>query len=208
MSAYALFKQALAVWTKVPGLPFTVTNPITQPERLPGMTDWAPREVITRMGQGMQQGVNLDELVEREKSQGLGRSLAMGSAGGVIGGGALGRLMSGEAATAPAREILQKGVSLRGLKGLARTPGAMKALTLGGLGLGAVGSSIGWGMGREDRGQMAQSVARGLRRENLVQQNANLQNRVMRGQLSALSANPMPSATAGQPLVVQSGKAS
>lgn len=200
-----MFKQAVAIWTKVPGLPLTVSNPISQPERLPGMTDWAPREVISRMGEGMRRGEDLDALVEQEKNEGMGGTLAKGTALGGIGGGLLGRLVGGEAAVEPAKEILEKGLNMRGLRGLAKTPMAMKALTLGGLGAGALGAGIDWATGRDERGDQARTVARGLRREYTMQQNANMQNQVLRQQL--LNHNPMPSATASQPLVVQSSKA-
>jgi hypothetical protein len=199
-----MFKQAVAIWTKVPGLPLTVSNPISQPERLPGMTDWAPREVISRMGEGMRRGEDLDALVEQEKNEGLGGTLSKGTALGGIGGGLLGRLFGGEAATAPAQDILRKGLNMRGLQGLAKTPAVMKAMTLGGLGLGALGSGVGWLTDRDERGEQARAVARGLRREQSLQQNANLQNQVLREQL--LTHNPMPSASAPQPLVVQSSK--
>ena len=202
-----MFKRAVAVWTKVPGLPFTLPGNLTQYERLPGMSEWASRDVITRMGEGMRRGEDLDALVEKEKEEGLGGSLAMGAAGGGLGGGLLGRLVSGEAATAPVKEILREGTgtSLRGLRGLSKIPGAAKALALGGVGLGTLASGIGWGMGSGDRADTARAVARGLRREQSMQTNANLQNQALRQQL--LTHNPMPSATAAQPLVAQIGKA-
>jgi hypothetical protein len=206
MSATGLFKRAVAIWTKVPGLPFTVPGNITQYDRLPGMSEWASRDVITRMGEGMRRGEDLDALVEKEKGEGLGSSIGIGTAAGGLGGGLLGRLVSGEAATAPIKEIFQQGTgtSLRGLRGLSRIPGVAKALALGGAGLGALAGGIGWGMGSGERGDTAHEVARGLRREQTMQSNANLQNQLMRHQL--LNANPMPSATAAQPLVAQTGK--
>lgn len=206
MSATGLFKRAVAIWTKVPGLPFTIPGNISQDDRLPGMSEWAPREVITRMGKGMRRGEDLDALIEREKGEGLGASLGIGAAAGGLGGGLLGRLVSGEAATAPIRKIFQKGTgaSLRGLQGLSRIPGAAKALTLGGAGLGALAGGIGWGMGTDERADTAHEVARGLRRERTLQSNANLQNQLLHQQL--LNVNPMPSAIAATPLVAQTGK--
>lgn len=206
MSATGLFKKAIAIWTKVPGLPFTVPGTITQYERMPGMSEWVPRDVITRMGEGMRRGEDLDALVEKEKGEGLGKSLGTGALAGGVGGGLLGRLVSGEAATAPIKEIFQQGAgtSLRGLRGLSRIPGAAKALALGGAGLGALTGGIGWGMGSGERADTAREAARGLRREQIMQANASLQNQLMRQQL--LNSNPMPSATAAQPLVAQTGK--
>jgi hypothetical protein len=207
MNAYGMFKRAIAVGVQVPGLPLTIPGSFTQYERLPGMSEWAPHEVITRMGKGMHRGEDLDALIEKEKEKGLGKSLAMGAAGGGLGGGLLGRLVSGEAATAPIKKLLREGTgtSLRGLRGLSRIPGAAKALALGGVGLGTLAGSIGWGMGSENRADTARAVAQGLRREQIMQMNANLQNRELRRQI--LNHNPMPSATAAQPLVAQVGKA-
>jgi hypothetical protein len=59
-------------------------------------------------------------------------------------------------------------------------------------------------MGSGDRGDTAREVARGLRREQAVQTNTRLQNQLLKQQL--LTHNPMPSATAAQPLVAQTGK--
>jgi hypothetical protein len=206
MSAYGLFKQAVAIWTKVPGLPFTIPGNISQHDRLPGMSEWAPRDVISRIGEGMRQGKDLDALVEAEKEEGLGKSLALGAVGGGVGGGLLGRLVSGEAATAPIKDLFAKGTgtSLRGLRGLSKIPTAARALALGGVGLGTLAGGVGWGVGQDARGDTARAVARGLRREQLVQSNAALENELLRRQL--LTHNPTPSATAAQPLVAQTGK--
>jgi hypothetical protein len=207
MSATGLFKRAVAIWTKVPGLPFTIPGTITQHERLPGMSDWAPRDVITRVSERMQQGDDPNDIVESEQGKGLGKSLAIGSAAGGISGGLLGRLVSGEEAVAPIKEIFEHGTgtSLRGLRNLSKIPRAAQALTLGGLGLGALAGGLTWGKDSTRRGETAGDAIRGLDREHLNLQNAQLQNRVLQQQL--LTHNPMPSATAAQPLVAQTGKA-
>ena len=206
MSAHGLFKRAVSVWTKLPGLPFTVQGQITQQDRLPGMSEWAPRDVISRVSEGLQQGENPQDLIEAERTKGMGKSIALGAAGGGVGGGLLGRLISGEAATAPVKELFQRGTgtSLRGLRGLSKIPGAAKALTLGGLGLGALAGGAAWGAGANERGGTAHDIVRGLNREQLMLDNANLQHQLLQKQL--LTHNPMPSATAAQPLVAQTGK--
>jgi len=204
MSAFDLFKLAVSIYTKVPGLPISVPGSVMQYERLPGMTDWAPRDMISRMGSGMRHDEDIDALVEAEKNKGLGEEIGLGAAGGGLGGGLLGRLVAGEAATAPVSEMLREGVSARGLRGLSKIPRNAKALALGGTALGALAGGVNWGMHGDERAQTARSVARGLRREQTMQSNANLQNQVLRRQL--LTENPMPSATAEQPLVAHSGK--
>jgi len=204
MSAFDLFKKAVAVYAKVPGLPISVPGRVTQYERLPGMTDWASRDVISRLGEGVRQGENQSTLIEAEKNRGLGESIGLGAAVGGFGGGVLGRFMSGEAATAPIRNLLRRGASIRGLRGLAKIPGPAKALALGGAGLGALSGGIEWGTHGQDREDIARSVLRGLRREKLLQSNATQQNQVLKRQL--LTENPMPSATAEQPLVANTGK--
>lgn len=195
MSATGLFKRAVSIWTKAPGLPFTISGNTVPDERLQGMSEWAPRDVIERMGKGMRQGTGTEELVEAERKRGLGKALGSGAALGGLGGGILGRVVSGEAATAPITEIFEKGTgtSLRGLRGLSRIPGAAKALTLGGVGLGALAGGIGWGRGAEDRENLARDVAASVRNEQLAAR-------------QLLNVNPMPSATASTPLVAQTGK--
>lgn len=202
-----MFKRAVAVWTKVPGLPFTIPGNITQYERLPGMSEWAPRDVITRASEGLRAGNDPQELVEEEKNRGMGKDIALGAASGGVGGGLLGRLVSGEAATAPVREMLAEGTgaSLRGLRNLGKIPTAAKVLTLGGMGVGALGGLTHWGTNVESRGESAKDALRGLKRERLMLNNAQLQNEVLKKQL--LKENPAPSATASQPLVAQTGKA-
>lgn len=206
MSATGLFKKAIAIWTKIPGLPFTVPGNITQYDRLPGMSEWAPRDVITRVSEGMQEGEDPANIVKKERDKGFSQSVGLGAAGGTIGGGLLGRLVSGEAAVAPIKEIFQEGAgtSLRGLRNLSKIPTAAKALTLGGLGLGALAGGSAWGTDTAQRGNIARDVVRGLSREQLTLQNAQLQNKILQQQL--LAQNPMPSATAAQPLVAQTGK--
>jgi hypothetical protein len=206
MSATGLFKKAIAIWTKVPGLPFTVPGNITQYDRLPGMSEWAPRDVITRVSEGLHEGKNPTDIVEKERDKGLAQSVGLGAAGGTVSGGLLGRLVSGSDAVAPIKEILEEGTgtSLRGLRNLSKIPRAAKVLTLGGLGLGSLAGGIAWGTDTAQRGSIAQDAIRGLSREQLTLQNAKLQNKVLQQQL--LTHNPMPSATAAQPLVAQTGK--
>lgn len=206
MSATGLFKRAVSIWTKAPGLPFTISGTTVPDDRLLGMSEWAPRDAIERMSKGMRRGTGAEELIEDERGRGLGKSIGSGAALGGLGGGVLGRVIAGEAATAPIMEIFEKGTgtSLRGLRNLSRIPGAAKALTLGGVGLGALAGGIGWSRGSEDRENMARDIASGLHNEQLAAGNASLQNQLMARQL--LNANPMPSATAAQPLVAQTGK--
>jgi hypothetical protein len=162
--------------------------------------------MIERMGKGVHRGEDVDKLIEEERGRGLGKAVGGGAALGGLGGGVLGRIISGKAATDPIEDIFEKGTgaSLRGLRNLSRVPGAAKALTLGGVGLGALAGGIGWGRGAKDRESTARDVASGLHTEQLTAGNASLQNQLMARQL--LNANPMPSATASTPLVAQTGK--
>lgn len=207
MSATGLFKKAIAIWTKIPGLPFTVPGNITQYDRLPGMSEWAPRDVITRVSEGLNEGEQPVDLVEKERNKGFAQSIGLGATGGAVGGGLLGRLVSGESAVAPIKEIFEEGTgtSLRGLRNLSKIPRAAKVLTLGGLGLGALAGGSAWGTDIKQRENIARDAVRGLSREHLTLQNAQLQNKLLQQQL--LTPNPMPSATASQPLVAQTGKA-
>jgi hypothetical protein len=206
MSATGLFKRAVSVWAKAPGLPFTVSGNTVTDDRLLGMSEWAPRDMIERLSKGQRRGTSTDQLIQEERDRGLGGAVGGGAALGGLGGGILGRIVSGEAATAPIKDLFQEGTgtSLRGLRSLSRIPGAAKALTLGGLGIGALAGGIGWGRGAQDREDTARDIAAGLYNEQLAAGNAGLQNQVMARQL--LNANPMPSATASSPLVAQTGK--
>lgn len=167
-----LLKQALAVWTRVPGTPFTLPGVYRPEERLPGMSEWAPRDIVERVSRKLKQDRSVEDIARSEAAEGLLKDVGFGTAAGGVTGGLLGRLAGGEAATAPLKEILSKGLgkgSLRGLKGL---PGPMKLLPLVGAGAGALLGGAGWAGGSRARGEQAKDIARGLLAERVLQRSA------------------------------------
>ena len=127
------------VWVRVPWSPFTFLGSAPRHERLPGMTEWAPREVVERVGKGLQQKVDPDILTAREEHRGLLKSMTAGGIGGFTGGALAGRLAKGEAASAPLKAILAKGINRQTLAGLKKIPRLSKMLPLIGAGAGLLG---------------------------------------------------------------------
>jgi hypothetical protein len=178
------------VWAHIPGTPFTLPGRQTQYERLPGMTDWAPRPMVTRVAKGLSDKKPLADIVREEGLEGRGRALATGGIGGGIGGGLLGRLLSGGAGTAPLREIASKGLSRETIQGLSRIPKAMWAAPLLGSLLGAGLTHHAWAGKKGGREQQARDVSRGLLAERLIQNNQLRQ--AIQGQLQGLQASSLP----------------
>ena len=169
---YFIKEGASPIWIHVPGTPFTLPGERTQYSRLPGMTEWAPRDVVERMGRGLAEDKSVKSLVEQEKQQGLLSHLVRGSGGGLVGGAIGGRLMGGEAATNPFKQIFKKGLNLKTLKGLSKLPRSAKLLPLLGLGAGAAGGVGMWSQGQDARKREAQEVAKGLLSEQILQQHS------------------------------------
>lgn len=205
----ALDKHGLAVWTRVPGTPFTLPGSPTIRERLPGMTEWAPRDMISRMAKGLERGeLSPAELAELEaKRDELGQT-GFGAGIGLTGGSILGRLIGGEAATQPFLDIYKQGITGQTLKGLSKMPAAMKILPLLGLGAGAYLGRQHWAKGKEGRRRQALGISKGLLAERILQSNAlrealNTTTPYTGGLLSGL---PITSAYTPTPYVLRAGQ--
>ena len=197
MKRHYFYKEGAApMWIHVPGTPITLPGEQTKYERLPGMTEWAPREVVERMGKGLAGGKSVAELSDTEAQRGLGGGMTTGAAAGGAGGAALARLAGGQKATAPFRDILKRGLNKSSLKGLSKLPGSAKLLPLLGLGLGAAAGAGGWATGRDARQQEARSVGKGLLSEQILQQHSIGQARQGLKRIPIESASmPSPKAT-------------
>jgi hypothetical protein len=202
MRHYFIKEGEAPVWIRVPGTPFTMLGSPTKHERLPGMTEWAPRPVVERMSKGLQQKIDPETLVQREEEEGLPWDAAKGGIGGLTAGALAGRLAGGEATTAPLRELLAKGVSKETLKGLKNVPRAAKILPLAGAGAGALGGAAYWSAGKPARREQAEEVAKGLLSEKILQQHSINQ---ARQSVSALKGLPVETARAESPVVVTPG---
>ncbi len=190
------------VWIRVPGTPFTLLGSPTKYERLPGMTEWAPRPVVERVGKGLQQKIDPGVLAQQEGERGLPWTLGKGGIGGLTAGALAARLSGGEASVAPFKEMLSKGLSRETLKGLKNLPRAAKILPLAGAGAGLLGGAAYWQGGRGGRTQQAEEVAKGLLSEKILQtKDIN----AARRSVSALQGLPHETATAEPPVVVTPG---
>lgn len=167
-----LLKNAYPVWMHIPGTPFTLPGRPQYRERLTGMNEWAPREMVERVGEGLEEGRTVEDLVRKEKGEGLLGHLGVGALGGAAAGGVAGRLAGGEAAVAPFKGLLEKGVSLKGLKNLGKIPMASKLLPALGVGAGLLGGAALWKGHGNKRESQAREVARGLTAERILQRNA------------------------------------
>jgi len=163
---------AAPIWIHVPGTPITLPGETTKYERLPGMTDWAPRGVVSRVGRGLAENKDMTEIAEQEANKDLGASAARGGAGGLLGGAMLSRLIGGEKVTTPFKNILKRGLNKQTLQGLGKLPRAAKVLPLLGMGLGAATGMGSWAAGRDKRREQAAAVGKGLLSEQILQQHS------------------------------------
>ena len=199
---YFIKEGAAPVWIHVPGTPFTLPGERTQYERLPGMTDWAERGMVSRVSKGLEEGTGVEALAEREALQGTGREAGKGAiAGGTVGTMA-GRLIGGEAASAPIKELLQKGISKDTLKGFKNVPRAAKIAPVIGALLGAGGNAALWASGRDERRQQAKDVAKGVLSENILRRDA--LNRAREG-IKRLQSGTQETAEQSTPKVITTG---
>ncbi len=210
MMRQGLLKQGTTFWTQVPGTPFTVVPGNSQvQERLPGMREWAPRDTVADIAQQMDAGRPVADIAQDARRRGL---LQAAGAGGGLGGiiGALGgRLMGGEAATKPFRDILSQGLNLKNLIGLRNLPGVMKWLPAAGAGAGLLAGGINWQQGARQRQEQAESIGQGLLAENVLQRNA-LREAIKNDSpytQSILQGVPATPATASPPFVMTPGSA-
>ena len=151
MPRNGLLKNAfLPIWTRVPGTPFSLPGQMDPRERMHGMNTWAPRERLERVSAGMHAGVPVDTMMQAEGEKDLPRHVLTGAGVGLVGGGMLGRLIGGEQAIQPLRNIVSQGLIPPGaaeaglkenasgvMKQLANLPTSMKALA----GIGALGGA-------------------------------------------------------------------
>jgi hypothetical protein len=184
--------------SSLPGTPFSVKN--RERERLTGMMEWAPRDVIERVGKGLREDQNTDLLTEQEARRGLPWNLVSGGAGGAAAGLLGGRLLGGAETMTPFKNILNKGISKETLEALKHLPTSMKALPAVGAGLGLLGGAANWGRGIPERRREAQEVSRGLLSEQI------LQNASLNSAKAALSKIPTETASTSIPVVVRSGE--
>lgn len=167
-----LLKYASGVWFRPPGLPFTFAGTPDYQERLTGMSEWAPRGMVERVAKGLQKGKSVESLSGEEKGKGLLRSTGVGAVAGGAAGGVLGRLLGGEASTAPFKELLAKGLSKETFRGLKKIPRSAKLAPLIGVGGGLLAGLGGWAAGRGERERQTTQVSRGLLAERVLQRNA------------------------------------
>ena len=160
------------MWVHIPGTPITLPGERTQYERLPGMTDWAPRDTVSRVGKGLAEKQDISEIAESEANQGLGASAIKGGAGGLLGGSMLARLVGGQAVSAPFKNVLKGGLNKSTMSGLSKIPMSAKALPLLGVGAGLASGIGGWASGRDERRNQAASVSKGLLSEQILQQHS------------------------------------
>lgn len=96
LAAYGLVKTSevrTGLNLRIPGTPLGVNIGEGDKIRLPGMTGWVPRETAERVFQGLEQGYDLDALLDQETSAGRVRQPTMGA----IGGGLAARVLAPKA---------------------------------------------------------------------------------------------------------------
>jgi len=167
-----LYKKALEsspLWIRMPGTPFTMVGNGTHYERLPGMNDWASRDLITRMAKGINQNTPVTELQQVEGERGRNEAVGYGVGAGLVAGGLTSRVVGGEKVWTPFKDVLKKGVTRDTLRGLAKIPNVYKALPLVGAGLGAAYTYNNWHNKKNDRINQAGDVAKGLLIERVLQ---------------------------------------
>lgn len=172
MRRYYFVKEGAPIWIHVPGTPFTLPGELPRYERLPGMIEWAPHDAVERVGLGLKEDVPIEQLAEEEAQRGLLSNVLRGSGGGLIGGTMSARLMGGERASAPIKQIYKKGLTRKTLRGLSKLPRAAKILPLLGTGAGLAGGIGAWAAGREGRKEEAQNISKGLLSEQILQEHA------------------------------------
>lgn len=202
MRRHYFVKEGAPVWIHVPGTPFTLPGERPRYERLPGMVDWAPREAVERVGRGLKEDVPIEALAEQEAQRGLLTNILKGGGGGAIAGSMGARLVGGEKATAPIKQIYKKGLSRKALASLSKLPRLAKVLPLLGMGAGLAGGIGSWAAGREGRREEAQSISKGLLSEQILQEHALNQARQSLQQRPLLMRRPPESARVSAPKAV------
>jgi hypothetical protein len=128
----------------------------------------------------MRSGVPVDVMMQAEGEQDLGRNVLTGAGAGLVGGGMLGRLVGGEAAVQPLKDIATSGLLPSGaeaglkenatgvMKQLAKLPTSMKALAAAGTLGGAYYGANRWAERRPLRQHETYEAARSLHNEQLL----------------------------------------
>lgn len=188
------------VWVRIPGTPFTMIGSSTRYERLPGMIEWAPTDVITRVGKGLAKDYPPNFLAEQEGERGLLKNLVGGGVAGTTAGLLGGRLLGGEASLSPVFNLWKKGLSGQTLRNLKNVPLPMKLAPLLGAGLGLAAGKRVWESGKKERENQAKEVSKGLLAEQVLQTDA-----INRAWRALHQKNPAETASSPMPLVASLG---
>lgn len=192
----------ISIWPRVPGAMITGGGPAPR-ERLPGMTEWAPREMVEDVAKGLRSGQDVEEIAKEQAGKGLLGNAAVAGLTGAFGGVLGGRLAGGEKAWEPFRGVLSEGLTPAALRSLKRAPLPMKLLPLAGAGLGVGMATKNWLEEAPHRQKQTYDVARGLLAERVLQRDSLRE--AMGRELQALQGVPHQSATALPPLVISTG---
>lgn len=165
-------KLAFPIWTRIPGTPFSFPGGISYTERLPGMQEWVPRDVVERVSRALARGEDIRTLTKQEGGEGAAKTTAVGAGIGGVMGGLGARLAGGQKSSQPLRELLKRGITQKTLEGLKRMPKGMRYAPLAGAGLGGLAALGQWASQRGEREQGAEQVARGLLAERVLQRRA------------------------------------
>lgn len=162
----------LPLWIRAPGVPFNIPIPGEREERLQGMHDWVPISTIARIQEKLDRGTPREQILQEERALADPKGALVTSAMGGFSGGLLSRLIHGEKATEPMKEILKSGITRESLSGLKGVPASMRALPIAGAGLGALVSVMKQRSEADSRERAARGAIRGLAIEDLHTQNA------------------------------------
>lgn len=193
----------IPLWLRVPGATVPITGAPPPYERLPGMTEWAPREMVEDVAKGLRGGQDVEEIAQEQSRKGLLGNAAMAGLTGTFGGVLGGRLVGGEKAWEPFKGVLSEGFTPSALRGLKKIPLPMKLLPLAGAGLGIGLATKNWSEQAPHRQKQTYDVARGLLAERVLQRDSLRE--AMGRELQALQGVPHQSATALPPLVISTG---
>lgn len=198
-----LKNAAIPLWLRVPGATIPITGQPEDKERLPGMTEWAPREMVEDVARGIRGGQDVESLAQEQSRKGLLGNAAIAGLTGTVGGVLGGRLVGGEKAWDPFKGILSKGFTRESLSGLRSLPLSMKVMPLAGAGLGVGLAAKKWLSDAPHRKKQTYDVARGLLAERILQRDSLRQ---ALGRETSLSGIPQQSASSLPPLVIARGE--
>jgi hypothetical protein len=198
-----LKNAAIPLWLRVPGATVPITGAPPPYERLPGMTEWAPREMVEDVAKGLRGGQDVEGIAQQQSRKGLLGNAAMAGLTGGFGGVLGGRLVGGEQAWEPFKGVLAKGLNREGLSSLKGLRWPMAVLPLAGAGLGVGLAAKNWAEQAPHRQKQTYDVARGLLAERVLQRDSLRQ--AMGRELQSLRGIPHQSANELPPLVISTG---